>query len=239
MKRLEETGVGCHMGSRFTGALGYADDITLLAPCKSALSILVSVCEKYASELDILFNGSKSKLLFFKGRLSNGIESGIMINREIVNISDNAVHLGHTISSSDRESISLTAKSSFWKSFNSFITNFGHTYSFIKCSLFKQFCCSFHGSPLWNLNGPGVQSLCVDWRKSLRSLWHVHPMTHCDVIAALSDQFPIKVSLERRFIRFIKKCLSSSNSIVNVISHIAICNPMSTAGKKLQIGTGR
>ena len=55
-------------------------------------------------------------------------------------------------------------------------------------------------------------------------------MTHCDVIAALSDQFPIKVSLERRCIRFIKKCLSSSNSIVNVISQIAICNPMSTAG---------
>ena len=56
-------------------------------------------------------------------------------------------------------------------------------------------------------------------------------MTHCDVIAALCDQFPIKVSLERRCIRFIKKCLSSSNSIVNVISHIAICNLMSTAGK--------
>ena len=231
LKRLEETGVGCHMGSRFTGALAYADDITLLAPCKSTLSILVSVCEKYASEFDILFNGSKSKLLFFKGRFSNGMESGIMVNGELVNISNNAVHLGHTISSSDRESISLTAKSSFWKSFNSFISNFGHTYFFIKCSLFKQFCCSFYGSPLWNLNGPGVQSLCVDWRKSLRSLWRVHLVTHCDVIAALSDQFPIKVSLERRFIRFIKKCLSSSNSIVNVISHIAICNPMSTAGK--------
>ena len=41
LKRLEETGVGCHMGSRFTGALAYAYDITLLAPCKSALSILV------------------------------------------------------------------------------------------------------------------------------------------------------------------------------------------------------
>ena len=110
--------------------------------------VLVSVCEKYASEFDILFNGSKSKLLFFKERFSNGMESGIMVNREIVNISVNAVHLGHTISSSDRESISLTAKSSFWKSFKSFISNFGHTYSFIKCSLFKQFCCSFYSSPL-------------------------------------------------------------------------------------------
>ena len=97
--------------------------------------VLVSVCEKYASEFDILFNGRKSKLLFFKGRFSNGMESGIMVNGEIVNISDNAVHLGHTISSSDRESISLTAKSSFWKSFKSFISIFGHTYSFIKCSV--------------------------------------------------------------------------------------------------------
>ena len=28
LKRLEDTGVGCHMGCRFTGALAYADDIT-------------------------------------------------------------------------------------------------------------------------------------------------------------------------------------------------------------------
>ena len=148
LKPLEETGVGCQVGNRFTGALAYADDITLLAPCKSALSILVSVCEKYASEFDILFNGSKSKLLFFKARFSNGMESGIMVKGEMVNISDNAVHLGHTISSSDRESVSLIAKSSSCKSCNSFISKFGHTYSFIKCSLFKQFCCSFYGSPL-------------------------------------------------------------------------------------------
>ena len=37
------------------------------------------------------------------------MESGIMVNREIVNISDNAVHLGHTISSSDRECIGFTS----------------------------------------------------------------------------------------------------------------------------------
>ena len=113
LKRLEETGVGCHMGSRFTRALAYVDDIMLLALCKSTLSILVSVCEKYASEFDILFNSSKSKLSFFKKRFSNGMESGTMFNGKIVNISDNAVHLGHTILSSDRESISLTPKSSF------------------------------------------------------------------------------------------------------------------------------
>ena len=41
----------------------------------------------------MLFNGSKSKLLFFKRRFSNGMESGIMVNRETVNISDDAVQV--------------------------------------------------------------------------------------------------------------------------------------------------
>ena len=95
------------MGSRFTGALAYADDITLLAPCKSALSIVIYVCEQYAAEFDILFNGNKGKLLLFKGRYASAITSGIKVNGEIVHISDNAVHLGHNISIGDRDSMIL------------------------------------------------------------------------------------------------------------------------------------
>ena len=67
IERLQQNEVGCHMGSRFTGVLAYADDITLLSPCKSALSIFISVCElDYAAEYDVIFNGSKSKVLYFK-----------------------------------------------------------------------------------------------------------------------------------------------------------------------------
>ena len=35
LKRLEDSGVGCHMGGHFTGTLAYADDITLLSPSMS------------------------------------------------------------------------------------------------------------------------------------------------------------------------------------------------------------
>ena len=44
LKRLEETGVGRHMGSCFTGALAYADDITLLASCMQIGIINSSQC---------------------------------------------------------------------------------------------------------------------------------------------------------------------------------------------------
>ena len=99
------------------------------------------------------------------------------------------------------------------KSFNMFIANFGQLYCRIKIMLFRQFCFSFYESPLWHLNGAAVQSLCVDWRKSLRSLRGVHPTTHCDVFSALSNQIPLIVTLQNRFIRLMSKCLSNSNCV--------------------------
>ena len=205
LERLQQTGVGCHVRSRFNGVLAYADDVTLLAPCKSALSILISECEDYAAKNDIIFNGSKNKLFYFKGGSSTMVPSEVLVNGGIVAISDKTVHLGHTICTKVREDITLADKNNFWKQFDTFIANFRQLYSFIKIKLLSQFCCSFYGSPLWYLNGAAVQLLRVGWRKSLRSLWRVHPRTHCDVIMALSDQIPLMTTLQKRFISFILK----------------------------------
>ncbi|KAG1664568.1 hypothetical protein GQR58_019752 [Nymphon striatum] len=51
-KRLERSGVGCSMGNYFVGCLTCADDLTLIAPSKKALQILINICEEYASEYD-------------------------------------------------------------------------------------------------------------------------------------------------------------------------------------------
>ena len=58
-----------------------------------------------------------------------------------------------------------------------------------------------------------------------------HPRTHRDVIMALSELIFLMATLQKRFIGFILKCLSSSNSIVNLISHLTITNPLSSAVK--------
>ena len=68
LKRLEESGVGCHMSGHFTGALAYDDDITLLYPSMSGLRTLSKVWEEYATEFDVTFNGQNSQLMFFRGR---------------------------------------------------------------------------------------------------------------------------------------------------------------------------
>ena len=199
LKRLQETGVGCHMGHHFSGVLAYADDITLLSPSRSGMAILVKVCEKCAAEYDIIFNSKKSQLLHFRGRRCCTINKGIEINGQHVNISSSAVHLGHTISSVDRSKILKSAINNFWRHFTMFMSNFSSLSASMRNALFNQFCCSFYGSPLWLLTSGSVQSLCINWRKALRSLWKLSPRTHCDIITALSQNMPLIVNLEKRF----------------------------------------
>jgi len=47
----------------YTGALGYADDVVLLAPTPSALRIMLRICEDFAKEFSMVFNASKSVCL--------------------------------------------------------------------------------------------------------------------------------------------------------------------------------
>ncbi len=118
--------MGCHMGIRFIGALAFADDLNLLDPTLSGLKILIDVCEKYAKEFNIKFNGSKCRLLLFKGRNCKILTTDVTVNGVSLTMSDTAVHLGHHMSTKD------AAKNSFWRSFNLFISDYGHIYSFLK-----------------------------------------------------------------------------------------------------------
>ena len=69
LKRLKDSGVGCYMGNHFTGACGYADDVTLVCPTGSSLIRLKNICEMYAIEYNVIFNSKKKRVnfLFLKG----------------------------------------------------------------------------------------------------------------------------------------------------------------------------
>ena len=63
--KLKASGIGCTIGQKYCGALGYADDIKLLVPTLSGLIKMVKICKQYADRHDVVFNGPKSKLLIY------------------------------------------------------------------------------------------------------------------------------------------------------------------------------
>ena len=64
--RLLIKGMGCYMNDLFTGVFIYADDITLLAPSRASMVLMLEKCESFALTHDILFNASKTKYTIFK-----------------------------------------------------------------------------------------------------------------------------------------------------------------------------
>ncbi len=229
--RLKSSGVGCHMGIHFVGGLGYADDLSLLAPTLSALEKLVTICEDYAREYNVKFNGAKSQFLIFKGRKCKDDNRPIVVNGAELRKVHNAVHLGHLLSTTDKDGIVADATAKFWRSFNMFMADFGKLYSLIKCKLFKQYCCSFYGAPLWMLSSNKTAKLCTAWRRALRRVWKIHPMSHCDIVALISNCMPVQLQLQCRFLKFFKKALIHKCKVIRSIYNIAKCSPWSTSGE--------
>ena len=93
--------VGCHIGHVYTGAFGYADDIILLAPSKSALNRMLDIANDYAVSHDIIFNASKCKYLVFGDNLSQAYS--IKFNNVIISASTWEKHLGNHLDTSNSD----------------------------------------------------------------------------------------------------------------------------------------
>ena len=229
---LSKSGIGCHVGNNYVGCLSYADDLTLLAPTVKALQNMIDICEKYATSFDITFNGKKSVLMMFKGISCKNSDCHVVVNGNIVRKTNQALHLGHSISSDDCNSMMKYAIGQFWKQFNILLSDFGHIDPYYSCKLFKQYCCSFYGSPLWSFNS--CKDVCIAWRKALRKLWRLHPQTHGDILAVISECVPLEINLYRRFSKFTENIVNSTNIIIKSISKVFLTNPLSVFTSNLQ-----
>ena len=57
---LRDSGVGCKTNNCYTGAISYADDMTLSCPSIRGLNRMLDICNKFAAEHYLIFNSKKS-----------------------------------------------------------------------------------------------------------------------------------------------------------------------------------
>merc|ERR1712215_655498 len=97
LEKLKQNGIGCHIGHLFAGVFGYADDLILLSPLLTGLKNMIKICEEYAAEHDILFNGKNSKYLIFGKDGKYKFNHTVHVNNEIVErcISCSAAYSSH------------------------------------------------------------------------------------------------------------------------------------------------
>ena len=108
LNKLKECGVGCYWDGLFVGAICYADDLILLAPCPSALRTMPpSLCESFANSYGLKFNAGKTQLIHFGLSPSDKSTTAIYLCGELLVFLNSVCHLGHilTYNLSDNDDI--------------------------------------------------------------------------------------------------------------------------------------
>ena len=232
---LKNNGTGCYMGQYFVGALGYADDIILLSPTVFALKQMIKICEEYANEHSILFNGNKSKYLVF-GKYDTRYKHNPLIKvfNEIVPRCEQAIHLGHLLETSNtNKSLVEDAIKKFNVSFHCFISRFGSCNSTTKNKLLHQYCSALYGSQLWDLTSNETARICTQWRKAHRQALSLPYDTHCSLLPLIAENKPVECMLDCRYIAFFRSLSVSYNSIVRYTAIYRLNEFTSTMGRNM------
>ena len=116
---LRKCGVGCYLIDLFIGCILFADDLALLAPSRTALQKLITICESYCSKFCLTFNAKKSKIMIF-GRADFTNVKPLHLNNANVDFITEWKYLGTTVTSG--KSLSFSARtdiSAFYRAANS------------------------------------------------------------------------------------------------------------------------
>ena len=104
LDRLKDSGVGCHVGDTFVGAVAWADDILLLAPTRAAMQVMLDIASAFVAEVGLRFSTdpnpkkSKSKAIFVTGaRKGLPKPSPLILSGEALPFVTSATHLGHEL----------------------------------------------------------------------------------------------------------------------------------------------
>ena len=104
LKELRGLGLGCHIGGYWYGAMGYADDLVLLAPNREVLQRMLIICQNYAMSHNLVFSTdpvpakSKTKCLFFCGKAGRvQYPDPVQLDGKDLPWVECAYHLGHCL----------------------------------------------------------------------------------------------------------------------------------------------
>ena len=244
LHELRALGVGCYVGGAYMGAVGFADDILLLAPSRCAMEVMLAKCEDFALRNNLQFSTdpdprkSKSKCIFVCGRNKHLVKPApvTLYGVDLPWVST-ATHLGHELSEDGSMDTDVKGKRA------AFITRrtevretFGFASPMEVLTAVKVYTCDFYGAMLWDLGGEEVQKLLNCWTTCVKLAWNVPRGTHTYFVDHLlsGDLSSAKVDIMVRYLKFFKGLLKSPTKEVLLMANLSARDVRSTVGKNLR-----
>ena len=200
---LKKNDIGCHVGSHFCAAFGYADDIMLLSPSETGLQNMLDCCSEFAYlTYNVKFNPSKSKCITFSHKKEIGSPELYMNDVKLDNV-QLVKHLGHILTSDLSDDKDIMHQTSMYnRKANAVLSDFKHISGDLRVKIVQSYCSSFYGSQLWDLSNKCIDRLSITWRKSIRKALTIPVRTHSVYLPLICECLPLNVQLELRIMKF-------------------------------------
>ena len=244
--KLRREGVGCHLAGMWMGAVGYADDVILLAPSRAAAQRMLGTCELFAEENNIKFSTdanpekSKSKAIYVTGPRGGGEQKPaplLLCGRALPWVA-RAEHLGHALSEDGTMRRDAREKRA---QFIDMSVKIRETFSFAhpaeQQEAVTKYCTSIYGSNLYDFNDVEFDMICAAWRTGVKLAWGVHRGCRTYILQqVLAPGIPsLRVNLLLRFRKFFRSLLTSPSPEVQVAALLAARDIRSSVGSNLAL----
>ena len=238
---LRASRTGCHVGSYYAGALGYADDLLLLCPSRTGLQEMLTMAEMYAEEHKISFSThqlpakSKTKGIVFSKRDLDWSPAPLMLCNNPLPWVKSAKYLGNNISNLvDGLSQDVRVKrASFIERNCDILQDFHFAHPQVKSRINRIYNSSFPGSVLWDLSSKNVQQLINSWSVATRFMWDLPWDSHRYFVEELGGTHA-KNMLFSRYVTFVQSLVRSDKFIVQFLFQLCKKNVMSVTGQNIR-----
>ena len=248
LARLRESGVGCHLGGSYFGAFGYADDVTLLAPTRQGLQVMLDICQEFSSSHSMLFSTdpvpakSKTKCLFFSRKRSSEQIMNVTLNGDTLPWVNTAKHLGNQLSSKlSLSSFSpetgtdiLCKRAILFDKIHQVLQQFGYYEPRLVINLLSIYSTALYGSTLWQLNSEEHQKLNRSWNTAVKIIWDLPHPTHTRFLESLSPVPHLESTLNARYIGFVDSLAKSSKPLISLLFNCISSDLGSQTGQNIQ-----
>ena len=165
--------------------MGYADDLLLMAPSRSAMETMLRNCENYAELNNLEFSTdpdpakSKSKCIFMCGHLGKAKPVNLQLYGVDLPWVNTAAHLGNELSWECNMDQDMKCKRG---SFISRSTEVRETFGFAQpnqvLQAVKTYCFNMYGAMIWSLFSVKAQQVFNTWSTCVKLAWGVPRATH-------------------------------------------------------------
>ena len=146
---LNNSGIERYLGDAFLNHLCYAGDICLISLSLDRIQQLLNICQNYATNHQLLYNGAKSFSLCFKNNAIKTRKQSFYLAHLKIPIVGNCKYLGITISTMNSDLDLKRQMIKIYVNANLLSRKFSCCSVSVKCSIFKTYCSTLCCTPMW------------------------------------------------------------------------------------------